>query len=70
MEVLDSLTKRSLKGFLLNILMAGRCEPPRLVPLGASPLVPPSKFPKLKVPPKTSQICQSSPKFPQVPLNI
>ena len=27
-----SLTKRSLKGFLLNILKAGRCAPPRLVP--------------------------------------
>ena len=55
-----SLTKRSLKGFLLNVLMAGRCEPPRLVPPGASPLVPPSKYPKSKVPPKFPNL----PKFP------
>ena len=56
-----SLTKRSFKGFLLNVLKAGRCVPPRLVPPGASPMVPPSKYPKLKVPPIFSKFA----KFPR-----
>ena len=61
-----SLTKRSLKVFLLSFLKAGRCRPPRLVPPGAPPLVPPSKYPKLKVPLNFPKIA----KVPQVPLNI
>ena len=56
-----SLTKRSFKVFLLNFLMAGQCHSPRLVPPGASPLVPPSKYPKLKDPPKFPKFA----KFPR-----
>ena len=55
-----SLPKRSFKGFLLNFLMAGQCHSPRLVPPGASPLVPPSKYPKLKVPPTFPKFAKSS----------
>ena len=52
-----SLTKRSFKGFLLNVLKPGRCGPPRLVPPRLAHWFPRQNIPNCTFPPK-------------VPLNI
>ena len=59
-----SLTKRSFKGFLLNVLKAGRCGPPRLVPPRPAHWFPRQNTANWKFPPKVPKFAQSSFKYP------